>query len=93
MILKELLKYIDYEEFSGDAGIAVAGLCADSQKVRKNDLFFCYKGKNNDSHDYAEQAVENGASVLVCERKLDLPVAQVIVKNGREAVAKTARAF
>ena len=93
MILKELLKYIDYEEFSGDAGITVAGLCADSQKVRKNDLFFCYKGKNNDSHDYAEQAVENGASVLVCERKLDLPVAQVIVKNGREAVAKTAHAF
>ncbi|MDE6442383.1 MAG: UDP-N-acetylmuramoyl-L-alanyl-D-glutamate--2,6-diaminopimelate ligase [Clostridia bacterium] len=93
MKLNELLKYIDYEELFGNSEITISGLCADSQKARKGDLFFCYKGKDNDSHDFAKQAVEGGAVAIMCERKLDVSVPQVIVKDGRKVIAQTARAF
>ncbi len=37
----------------------------DSRKVQKGDLFIAYKGVKVDGHDYINQAVENGASVIV----------------------------
>ena len=71
----------------------IGGLCTDSGKVKKGDLFFCYKGARFDSHDCAREAESRGAAALVCERRLDCPLPQLIVGDGRAAVAKAARAF
>lgn len=93
MKLEELLNYIEAKEVFGDVSVEIGGLCADSRKVRRGDMFFCYRGVNADLHKYAEEAVKNGAAALVCERRLNLPVAQIIVENGRAAQAPLARAF
>lgn len=93
MKLGELLKYIDYERIYGDSEREITGLCSDSRKVKEGDIFFCYEGEKFDSHEFAQSAVSAGASALICERKLDIAVTQVIVKNGRAAIAPTARAF
>lgn len=93
MKLEELLKYIEYSEYIGDIETEILGLCADSGKVKAGDLFFCYEGEKFDSHDFASDAVRRGASVLVCERKQDIKIPQIIVTDGRAAVANVARAF
>lgn len=93
MLLKDLLKHVKYKELSGDSGVRIDALCTDSQKVNDGALFFCYKGVNFDSHDFAEEAVKAGAAAIVCERKLNCGVPQVIVGDGRRAVAEFARAF
>ena len=93
MKLSELLKYIDYKKTTGDIMCEVSGLCSDSRKIKKGELFFCYKGGTSDSHDFAKSACESGASCIVCERELGLDVPQVIVADGRKAVASLARAF
>ncbi len=61
------------------------------QKVT-NGLFFCLRG-NTDGHEYAEEALQNGAVALVCERKLEIDVPQIIVKNTRKAMTNAAAAF
>lgn len=93
MKIGELLQNISYINFSGDNDLEFTGLCTDSQKVRRGDLFICYKGTEFDSHQFAKEAVENGAVALICEKKLDLNVAQIVVENGRKAIALSARAF
>ncbi len=93
MKLGELIKNIEYKEICGNKDIGIEGLCTDSQKAKGGDLFFCYKGKTHDSHEFAEEAVKAGAAALVCERKLPLKVPQIIVCDGRKAVAPLARAF
>ncbi len=93
MKLAELLDKLDYAEFYGDKNTEISGLCTDSQKVREGDLFFCYKGEKFDSHDFAEDAVKSGAAAIICERKLGCGGAQIIVKDGRSAVAVVARAY
>ncbi len=40
-------------------------LCIDSRQVREGDMFFCLIGSSLDGHDFAEQAVQNGAKVIV----------------------------
>lgn len=39
-----------------------------SKEVKKGDIFVALSGLKNDGHDYIEDAIENGASYIVCER-------------------------
>ncbi len=93
MKLGELLKYIEYSEVFGDRETRIKGLCDNSRKIKEGELFFCYKGEKYDSHDFAEEAVKSGAAALICEKKLNLDVPQIIVKDGRAIVAAVARAY
>lgn len=93
MQLGKLLKNITFEEVIGETSVEIIGLCTDSRKVRKGDLFICYAGGKTDSHVFAKEVEENGAAAIVCETRLDVSVPQVIVKDGRAVIASIARAF
>ncbi len=55
-------------------------------------IFCAVRGVRADGHDYAETAVQAGASALVVERELTLDVPQVIVPDSRLAMALLAAA-
>lgn len=93
MLLSQLLEYIQTEKIAGKTDMDITGLCTDSSRAEKGNLFFCYKGVNHDSHEDAEEAVRNGAVAVVCERASDCPVTQIIVTDGRAQIARAARAF
>ena len=79
-------------ELKGDCEIDE--LSMDSRKKTQNGLFFCISGARYDAHTFAPQAIENGAVALVVERFLpELSVPQVLVKNGRAAMALMAGTF
>ncbi len=72
----------------------VSSLSQDSRLKTERGLFFCIKGARSDSHDFAAQAVENGASALVVTRILDnVNVPQILVSDDRAAMALLASAF
>lgn len=75
----------------GDAEIE--GLCTDSRVAGKGDLFFCFRGTREDAHAFALEAVSRGAAAVLCERELPLPCPQLVVKDGRAAMAQAAAAF
>ncbi len=75
----------------------VAGIAYSSRDVRPGDAFFCIVGTVVDGHEFAQQAVDAGASVIVCERQLyslDLKGAtEVVVADSRRALAEAAAVF
>ena len=71
MLLKQLLKGLEYTLVQGDLNAAVSDIYYDSRKVTTDGLFVCIVGTQRDSHDYAADVVEKGASVLVIQH--DLP--------------------
>lgn len=90
----KLIQLADTLGFSGNvADIEITGLCTDSRKVEKGNLFFCYKGEKFDSHSCMSQIERAGAAAVVCERKMDSTLPQIVVSDGRAAVAKAARIF
>lgn len=93
MKLKDILETIEYKEFIGDAETEVCGLCADSRKIRKGDLFFCYGGEKYDSHSFIKEAEQRGISAVICEKKLACSVPQIIVENGRDMMSRIARIY
>lgn len=100
MILKELLKSIDYTEVINRSGLDVSSvdikmLSSDSRRVLRDSLFVCISGSISDGHDYASAAYENGCRVFVSERRPDLPDDAYIIltKNSRIALAQLSDAF
>jgi len=71
----------------------ITGVVFDSRRVTKGSLFCCVPGEDYDGHDFAAAAVAAGASALLCERMLALPVAQVVVPDTRAAMGPLAAAF
>ena len=81
-----------FVEQRGDCEIS--SLSQDSRLKTEDGLFFCISGARSDSHDFAAQAVENGAAALVVTRFLDeVDVPQVLVSNDRAAMALMSSAF
>ncbi len=93
MNLSELLKNLRTEEIIGGTDVEITGLSTDSRLTKSGNLFFCYKGCNHDSHNDIAEAVQKGAAAVICERKLNCNITQIITANGREQIAPAAQAF
>lgn len=77
---------------SGDGEVELVDVTLDSRTVVPGSLFCCVPGAVHDGHDFAAAAVDAGAAALLCERRLDLPVAQLVVPDVRVAMAPAAAA-
>jgi len=76
----------------GDGELVVDGqVHTDSRKVVAGSIFFALPGELTDGHLFADAAVANGATLLIVERELELPVAQIVVADGVVALAALAR--
>lgn len=80
-------------ELRGEPATPVVGVVYDSRRVQPGSLFCCLRGGNSDGHEFAAAAVAAGASALVVDHELDLPVAQVIVPDTRVAMGRLSSAF
>ena len=75
------------------APIDVTDLAFDARRVTAGALFVCVPGFRADGHDFATNAVEQGAVALIVERPLDVPVPQLVVEDARTALGLAADAF
>ena len=66
----DILKGCNILKTTGSSNQTVKGLTFDSRKVEKDFMFVAVKGTNADGHAFIGQAIDKGASVIVCE---DLP--------------------
>src|SRR5258708_4808610 len=77
------------------ARVELAGISADSRKVKPSDVFVAVPGTKSDGLSFVPQAVAAGAAAVMAERKTDVPaqVAFIQVANARRALALAAAAF
>lgn len=92
MKLLDLLKDVDYKILQGNVEKEINKIQYDSRKITNNDLFVCLSGFEVDGHDYAESAINLGATVIMCEKDLNIEnisaeVTVLRVNEGRKALA------
>ncbi len=91
---------MNVSELFGKAGLSyppelgdlnITEIVTDSRKVTKGCLFLCIKGLHTDGHGYIEDAVKNGAALIVAEQVREACVggaaAQIVLQNTRQAAA------
>jgi UDP-N-acetylmuramoyl-L-alanyl-D-glutamate--2,6-diaminopimelate ligase len=94
MQLKTLLSATAVRQIIGTLDRTVESIAYDSRRVQRNGLFVALRGEKTDGHQFIEQAIERGASVIVTEREEKQPrVTDLVVDDTRMAMADLAAAF
>lgn len=71
----------------------ITGIAYNSRNVMPGNVFVCIKGYETDGHRYAQDAVNNGASVVIAQDKIDVDVPVWYVENSRRTIAEAACKF
>ncbi|WP_028782684.1 UDP-N-acetylmuramoyl-L-alanyl-D-glutamate--2,6-diaminopimelate ligase [Thalassobacillus devorans] len=94
MKLPELLRHIpNFQTNKSLKDIEITGVEMDSRNVKEGDLFICLPGDHFDGHDFASQAVKQGAAALICERPLDVSIPYIVVPDTNRAMGSIANTF
>jgi UDP-N-acetylmuramoyl-L-alanyl-D-glutamate--2,6-diaminopimelate ligase len=94
MQLKVLARALASHRVIGTLDREVESIAYDSRRVQSNTLFVAIRGEKSDGHQFVDQAVEQGASVIVAEREIASPRATCLVAdNSRLALADLSAAF
>src|SRR6185369_10597868 len=93
VLLQELFAGVDATVPPQAAQVDVRTLAVDSRRAGPGALFAALPGVNADGAQFAAQAVERGAAVVLAGRPLDLAVPVVVAKNPRRAFSLAAARF
>lgn len=102
MQLVQMLGGFLYFLLQGSLYTEITGICDDSRRVKKGDVFICIRGSRTDGHEKVDEARRLGAAVIVTERPLKFDkcsgeescdVTIVQTPDTRLAKAKMAAAF
>lgn len=94
MKLDELIEYLDYKDLINFKNIDITGISYNSNTTKKGDIFVCLVGEHTDGHEFAKNAIENGAAALLVERKVEgTKIPQVVVSSTRHKIADIADRF
>ena len=94
MQLKTLVAALSPRQVIGPLDRVVESIAYDSRRVQRNGLFVALRGEKVDGHQFIDQAVEKGATVIVTEHEVQSPRATcLVVENTRSALADLAAAF
>ncbi len=73
--------------------IEITGVCYDSREVKKDTVFVCIEGENDDGHRYAAQAVRSGAGVVIAEKPISCGGNIILVENTRKVLKEIIKKF
>src|SRR6266702_989946 len=94
MQLKVLARAIAPRRVIGSLDREVESIAYDSRRVQGNTLFVAIRGEKSDGHQFVDQAIEQGASVIMAEREISSPRATcLVVDDSRSALADLSAAF
>ncbi len=67
MELKAILAGLDNLKVKGNLDIDIPNISNNSKKVQKGDMFVAIKGFDFDGHEHIEEAIDNGARVIMAQ--------------------------
>lgn len=91
MKLSDLLRDVEVLERRAPEDMEIADVAYDSRKAAPGSAFVAIRGFESDGHRYIPQAVEKGASCVICEEEPAADVPYVIVRDSRLALAVMSR--
>ena len=95
MILRNLIDNINWIDTVNidDYEVEIKGISYNSKRTEPGDIFICLSGEHVDGHEYAGEAIDNGAKICVVERQLNLEAPQIIVSDSTIAIAQISDLF
>ena len=67
MLLRDVLYKVSIRSVTGSTDAEINDVQIDSRKVKTGAVFIAVRGATADGHQFIDKAIENGATVIVCE--------------------------
>lgn len=95
MTYNELISLCKPTNVSGPEPNKIGTLTQDSRKVESNSVFIAVRGYRVDGHSFIDDAIANGASVIISEEPIDTEadICLIQVPDTRSLVGPLAQAF
>lgn len=94
MTFDQLISLCDPIDVSGPEPGGIGTLTQDSRKVQANSVFIAIRGYQTDGHNFIDDAIANGASVIISEEPYQPKDACIIkVSDTRSLIGPLAQAF
>ena len=94
MKLDELIEHLDYKDLINFKNVEITGISYNSKTTKPGDIFVCLTGEYTDGHEYAKNAIENGAVALLVEHAVEAgKIPQIVVSSTRHKIADIADRF
>lgn len=77
--------------YKGYPDILISDVKINSKEVKENDIFVCVKGVTANRNEYIDEAIENGAKVIVTDKWVFCSVVLVLVKDPNKELIKIAK--
>ena len=87
------INFIDLVNVENFLEEEINGISYNSKKTKKNDIFICLSGEHVDGHEFAEEAINNGATACVVERRLCIDTPQIVVSSTEEIISEISSIF
>ncbi len=87
------INFIDLVNVENFLEEEIDGISYNSKKTKKNDIFICLSGEHVDGHEFAEEAINNGATACVVERRLCIDTPQIVVSSTEEIISEISSIF
>ena len=84
MKVQDLLNKVDVLFIEGNVNISVTSLAFDSREIKRGSMFFAISGTLEDGHKYIDNAIKNGASCIVYEKKPEKLVKNIVYINVKD---------
>jgi UDP-N-acetylmuramoyl-L-alanyl-D-glutamate--2,6-diaminopimelate ligase len=94
--LEDILYKVRIISIHGNRNVDVNAIAIDSRKVESGSMFIAVKGEKFDGHNFIQQSINKGATIIVCEElpaSLKDNITYIQVKNAHEATAYIAHNF
>ena len=62
-----------------------------SKEVQKNDIFIVIIGENHDGHEYIDEAIKNGAKLIITQKQINTNIPHIIVKDTTKTLGDIAK--
>lgn len=95
MTFDELIAICEPEEVHGPEPEQLTALTQDSRHAGEGSVFIAVKGTRTDGHAFVDDAIGNGAVVVICQEpvRTEEPVCIIRVRDTRTLVGRLAQAF
>lgn len=96
MRLSNIIENVETLEIKGNLEVDIQSLGIDSRKVEAGQLFFAVHGTQVDGHQFIPNAVEAGATAVICEHfpeAINPTVTYIKVANSHKALGLSAAAY
>lgn len=96
MELSKIISGINCISVSGNTSVNIEDIVFDSRAVTEGSLFVAVKGSISDGHNYIANAINSGASAIICERLPDIPgtnITWIVTNDSAKALGQASSNF